>query len=253
MPSLEKVLEGRVRLAEKKPAEAQALFQEAVSLDSRRHDALLLSAIAAAQVGRRDDAFRTFFQVLQSDPMRLNPRPVATLYFVRSGETLAGMNGSVEVLSTSREDVSGPLYEGLLLFLLGDRAGAERELKDVLELDPSNAGAAAYMALLSLQRGDAAKARSFSARAVAAGRRCRWRTWPTVWPCSESKQVEPAKRSLRDALTLAPGLLSAEVKLAELELASNKEAAQARLLKVVGLDSSYLPAKRLLFITDQRG
>jgi Tfp pilus assembly protein PilF len=159
----------------------------------------------------------------------------------------------VEVLSTSREDVSGPLYEGLLLFHLGDRAGAEREFKDVLELDPSNAGAAAYMALLSLQRGDAAKARSFSARAVAAGRQMPVAHLANGLAMLESKQVEPAKRSLRDALTLAPGLLSAEVKLAELEMASNKEAAQARLLKVVGLDSSYLPAKRLLFITDQRG
>lgn len=252
-PSLEKVLEGRVRLAEKKPAEAQALFQEAVSLDSRRHDALLLSAIAAAQSGHRDDAFRTFFQVLQSDPMRLNPRPVTTLYFVRPGETLAGMNGSVEVLSTSREDVSGPLYEGLLLFHLGDRAGAERELKSVLELDPSNAGAAAYMALLSLQRGDTAKARSFSARAVATGRQMPIAHLANGLVLAESKQVEPAKRSLRDALTLAPTLLSAEVKLAELELASNKDSAQARLMKVVGLDSSYLPAKRLLFTTDQRG
>lgn len=252
-PSLEKLLEGRVRLAEKKPAEAQALFQEAVKLDSRRHDALMLSAIAAAQAGHRDDAFRTFFQVLQSDPERLNPRPVTTLYFVRPGETLAGMNGSVEVLSTSREDVSGPLYEGLLLFHLGDRAGAERELKDVLELDPSNAGAAAYMALLSLQRGDTAKARTFATRAVAAGRQMPIAHLANGLALVASKQVEPAKRSLRDALTLAPGLLSAEVKLAELEMASNKEAAQARLLKVLGLDSSFLPAKRLLFITDQRG
>ncbi|KFE62219.1 tetratricopeptide repeat protein [Hyalangium minutum] len=252
-PSLEKLLEGRVRLAEKKPAEAQALFQEAVKLDSRRHDALLLSAIAAAQAGHRDDAFRTFFQVLQSDPERLNPRPVTTLYFVRPGETLAGMNGSVEVLSTSREDVSGPLYEGLLLFHLGDRAGAERELKAVLELDPSNAGAAAYMALLSLQRGDAAKARTFATRAVAAGRQMPIAHLANGLALVASKQVEPAKRSLRDALNLAPALLSAEVKLAELEVASNKEAAQARLLKVLGLDSSYLSAKRLLFITDQRG
>lgn len=252
-PSLDKVLEGRVRLAEKKPAEAQALFQEAVSLDSRRHDALLLSAIAAAQAGRRDDAFRTFFQVLQSDPMRLNPRPVTTLYFVRPGETLAGMNGSVKVLSTSREDVSGPLYEGLLLFHLGDRGGAERELKSVLELDPSNAGASAYMALLSLQRGDTAKARIFAARAVATGRQMPIAHLANGLVLSEAKQMEPAKRSLRDALTLAPTLLSAEVKLAELELASNKDSSQARLMKVVGLDSAYLPAKRLLFTTDQRG
>jgi len=251
--SLEKVLEGRVRLAEKKPAEALGLFQEAVKLDSRRHDALLLSAIAAAQAGRRDDAFRTFFQALQSDPLRLNPRPVTTPYFLRPGETLVGMNGSVAALSSSREDVSAPLYEGFLLFHLGDRAGAEREFRDVLELDPSNAGAAAYMALLALQRGDAGKARSFAARAVVSGRQMPVAHLANGLALAEARQLEPAKRSLRDALTLAPATLSAEVKLAELELASNRESAQARLVKVAGLDASYLPAKRLLFITDQRG
>jgi len=251
--SLEKVLEGRVRLAEKKPAEALELFQEAVKLDSRREDALLLSAIAAAQAGRRDEAFRTFFQSLQSDPIRLNPRPVTTPYFLRPGETLAGMNGTVLALSTSRDDVSAPLYEGLLLFHLGERAGAERQFKAVLELDPNNAGAAAYMSLLALQRGDGAKARTFATRAVATGRQMPVAHLANGLALAESKQVEPAKRSLRDALALAPGMLSAEVRLAELELASNRESARARLVKVAGLDSAYLPAKRLLFITDQRG
>jgi hypothetical protein len=70
---------------------------------------------------------------------------------------------------------------------------------------------------------------------------------------AEGKQVEPAKRSLRDALALAPATLSAEVKLAELELASNPESARGRLVKVAGLDPSYLITKRLLFITDKRG
>jgi tetratricopeptide (TPR) repeat protein len=124
--ALEKVLEGRLRLAEKKPAEALELFQEAVKLDSRRQDAMLLAGIAAAQANRRDDAFRSFFQALQSDPMRHTPRPVTTLYFLRSGETLAGMTGSILALATGKDDVAASLYEGLLLVHLGDRASAER-------------------------------------------------------------------------------------------------------------------------------
>ncbi|WP_224245156.1 tetratricopeptide repeat protein [Hyalangium gracile] len=251
--ALEKVLEGRLRLAEKKPAEALELFQEATRLDSRRGDALLLAGIAAAQAGRRDDAFRMFFQALQSDPARPSPRPVTTAYFLRPGETLSGMEGSILSLSSSRDDVAAPLYEGLLLFHLGERAGAERLFKDVLELDPNNAGAAAYLALLALQRGDASKARTFSARAVATGRQMPIAHLANGMALAESKQVEPAKRSLRDALTLAPTLLSAEVRLAELELASNRQGARERLVKVAGLDPSYLPAKRLLFMTDQRG
>jgi tetratricopeptide (TPR) repeat protein len=252
--ALEKVLEGRLRLAEKNPTKALELFYEAVKLDSRRHDALLLAGIAAAQGGRRDDAFRIFFQALQSDPIRLNPRPVTTLYFLRPGETLTGMAGSVLVLQASREDVSAPLYEGLLLFHLGERAGAERQFKAVLDLDPNNAAASSYMALLALQRGDGAKARTFGARAVASGRQMPIAHLANgLALAAEGKQVEPAKRSLRDALTLAPATLSAEVKLAELELTSNPESARGRLVKAAGLDPSYLIAKRLLFITDQRG
>ncbi len=129
-------------------------------LDPRREDAMLLAGIAAAQAGHRDDAFRMFFQALQSDPLRLTPRPVTTAYFLRPGETLAGMAGSIQALSTGKDDVAASLYEGLLLFHLGDRAGAERLFKEVLELDPNNAGAAAYLSLLALQRGDGNKARS---------------------------------------------------------------------------------------------
>jgi tetratricopeptide (TPR) repeat protein len=250
---LEKVLAGRLRLAEKKPAEALELFQEAVRLDSRRQDALLLAGIASAGAGRRDDAFRLFFQALQSDPLRLAPRPVTTLYFLRPGETLSGTEGSILALASGGVDVAAPLYEGLLLFHIGDRAGAERLWREVLELDPNNVGAAAYNSLLALQRGEVAKARALSARAVAAGRQQPIGHLASGLALAEARQVEPAKRALRDTLTLAPTLLSAEVKLAELEMASSPDSARARLAKVVGLDPAYLPAKRLLFIMEKRG
>jgi tetratricopeptide (TPR) repeat protein len=185
--------------------------------------------------------------------MRLTPRPVTTIYFLRPGETLVGMAGSILALATGKDDVGASLYEGVLLVHMGDRAGAERLFKEVLELDPSNAGAVAYMSLLALQRGDGNKARVFATRAVAAGRQMPIAHLANGLALAEGKQVEQAKRSLRDALSLAPGLLSAEVKLAELELASNRESARARLVKVAGLDPTYLAVKRLLFMMDQRG
>jgi tetratricopeptide (TPR) repeat protein len=250
---LEKVLTGRLRLAEKKPAEALELFQEALRIDSRREDARLLAGIASAGLGRRDDAFRLFFQALQSDPMRLTPRPVTTLYFLRPGETLAGTEGSILALASGSVDVAAPLYEGLLLFHIGDRSGAERLWREVLELDPNNAGAAAYMAIVALDRGDGAKARTLAARAVAAGRQMPIAHLANGLALAQAKQVEPAKRALRDTLALAPTMLSAEVKLAELEMGSSRDSARERLVKVAGLDPAYLPAKRLLFTTDQRG
>lgn len=250
--ALEKVLEGRLRLAEKKPTEALELFHDAFKLDPRREDAILLAGISAAQASHRDDAFRMFFQALQSDPLRLTPRPVPTLYFLRPGETLAGMAGSIQALATGKDDVGASLYEGLLLLHIGDRAGAERLFKGVLELDPNNAGAAAYLSLLALQRGDGAKARTFATRAVTTGRQMPIAHVANGLALAEAKQVEPAKRSLREALSLAPGMLSAEVKLDELDMAARPTEAREHLVKVAGLDPTYLPAKRLLFMTDQR-
>jgi Tfp pilus assembly protein PilF len=250
--ALEKVLEGRLRLAEKKPAEALELFHDAYKLDPRREDAMLLAGIAAAQAGHRDDAFRIFFQALQSDPMRLTPRPVTTVYFLRPGETLAGMAGSIQALSTGKDDVGASLYEGLLLVHIGDKAGAERLFKEVFELDPNNAGAAAYLSLLALQRGDGNKARTFAARAVTTGRQMPIAHLANGLALAQAKQLEPAKHSLRDALALAPGMLSAETKLDELDLTAHPDEARQRLVKVAGLDPTYFPAKRLLFMTDQR-
>jgi predicted Zn finger-like uncharacterized protein len=251
-PALEKVLEGRLRLAEKKPAEALEVFQEAFKLDPRREDALLLTGIAAAQAGRRDDAFRVFFQALQADPLRPTPRPVTTEFFLRPGETLAGMAGSIQALGSSKDDLGASLYEGLLLYHLGERPGAERLFKEVLELDPNNGGAAAYLSLLALQKGEGNKARTLAARAVVVGRQMPVAHLAQGLALLEGKQVEPAKRALRDALSLAPRMLSAEVKLAELDLTAHPEDARERLVRVAGLDPTYLPAKRLLFTTDQR-
>ncbi|MDC0708518.1 zinc-ribbon domain-containing protein [Stigmatella sp. ncwal1] len=251
--ALEKVLEGRLRLTERKPAEALELFQEALRLDSRREDALLLSGIAAASAGRRDDAFRSFFQALQSDPMRPMPRPVMTLYFLRPGETLVGMKGAILEMKKESMDVAPTLYEALLLVHMGDRPEGERLFREVYELDPNNAGAAAYLSLLALQRGEGSRARTLGAQAVAVGRQQPIAHFANGAALEESKKWEPAKRSLRDALGLAPTLLSAEVKLAEMEMTSNRSSARERLLKVAGLDPTYLAAKRLLFLLDRQG
>jgi cellulose synthase operon protein C len=251
--ALEKVLEGRLRLTERKPAEALELFQEALKLDSRREDAMLLAGIASAGAGRRDDAFRFFFQTLQSDPMRPMPRPVTTLYFLRPGETLVGLKGAILEMKKESMDVAPSLYEALLLVHMGDRPEAERLFRQVFEQDPNNAGAAAYLSLLSLQRGEGAKARTFGAQAVTLGRQQPIAHFANGLALEENKKWEPAKRSLRDALGMAPALLSAEVKLAEMEMSSNRTSARERLLKVAGLDPTYLAAKRLLFLLDRQG
>lgn len=249
-PALEKVLEGRLRLLEGKPEQALALLQEAGKLDSRRVDAALLAGVAAAQAGQRSEAFRLLFEATLSDPLRVAPRePVLSRFYLRPGETLQGVEGVIAKLAESKADVTALLYEGVLSYHQGDLAGAEKLLRKVNEEDLNNASSLAYRALVALQRRDMSQARSLSERAVAADRRkaLHWLVRGLVL-AEEAKQADQAQKALREALTLAPGMLSAEVKLAELEArAKNVESARSRLLKVLVRDPSYSPAKRALY------
>ena len=245
--ALEKVLEGRLLLLEKKPGEAVERFQEAVRLDGRRLDAQLLAGVASASAKRRDDAFRALNPALQSDPMRLEPRPVATRFWLRPGETVEGVEGAILALAEGPEDPAPMLYEGLLRFHQGALDAAERHFRDVLEVDANNAAALAYRSLIALRRGDTSEAKALGARAVEGGRQMPIAHLALGLALAESRQVEPARRSLQDALALAPALLSAQARLAELEPAPRRDAARDTLVRVVGLDPSYLPAKRMLY------
>lgn len=252
--ALEKVLEGRVLLVEGKPSEAKARFQEALQLDDRRHDALLLAGVAAAREKQRDEAFRFLFQALESDPTHLAPHPVSTPLYLRTSDTLMGLDGAIAALAEDpEEDMVPRLYEGLLRFHQGELGAAEKLFKQVTAVDEDNAGATSYLTLIALQRGNKPAAKALGERAVAAGRQAPIAHLVHALTLMESKQVEPAKRALRDTLALAPKLLAAEVKLAELEASSDVNSARTRLTKVLGLDPSYNSAKRLLFLLDQRG
>ncbi|WP_434345052.1 tetratricopeptide repeat protein [Myxococcus virescens] len=249
--ALEKVLEGRLLLLEKKPLEALEAFQAAVKLDARRLDAQLLAGVAAASAKRRDDAFRALHQALQSDPLRLEPRPATSAYWLRPRETVEGVEGAILALSEGPEDPSPLLYEGLLRFHQHQFDAAERHLRSVLEVDANNAGALAYRSLIALQRGAIADARRLGERSAAAGRQMPVSHLAHGLALAEARQVEPAKRALRDALALAPTLLSAQARLAQLESARGKDVARDTLVKVVGLDPAYLPAKRMLYLLER--
>jgi tetratricopeptide (TPR) repeat protein len=245
--ALEKVLEGRLLLLEKKPVEALERFHEAVRLDGRRLDAQLLAGVAAASAKRRDDAFRALNSALQSDPLRLEPRSLVTRFWLHPGETVEGMEGAILALAEGQEDASPLLYEGLLRFHQGALDMADRHFLGVLEVDANNADALAYRSLIALRRNNLAEARRLGERAVEGGRQMPISHLALGLALAEARQVEPAKRSLRDALAVAPGLLSAQARLAELEPPQRKEQARDTLVKVVGLDPAYLPAKRMLY------
>ncbi|MCE9667196.1 zinc-ribbon domain-containing protein [Myxococcus stipitatus] len=247
--ALEMVLEGRLLLLEQKPLEAMERFQSAAQLDSRRLDARLLEGVAAMAAKRREDAFRVLNQALNGDPLRLEPRQLVTRFWMRPAETVKGVEGIIHPPSERSEDPSRLLYEGLIRFHQGDLDVADRLFRDVLESDANNAGALSYRALIALRRDNTGEARTLAARAVASG----GRLLPVanlaqgLALAQDGRQVEPAKRSLRDALGRAPTMLSAKARLAELEVPQRREAARAELVSVVGLDSTYLPAKRMLY------
>jgi tetratricopeptide (TPR) repeat protein len=246
-----------LRLLERKPAEAMERFMEVARMDPRRADALLLAGVAAAQDGRRDEAFRVLAQVLQADPLRLTPRPVVTSFYLSPGDLLDGLEGSIVGIARGDDDILAHLYEGLLRFHQGNAAAAEKMLKQVNEVDSNNAPASAYRAFISLGllggRKDLAAAKGHAGRAVAGGRQVAIAHLAQGLVLVEAKQVEPAKKAFREAVTLAPKLYAAEVKLAELEAATSRDSVRSRLVRLLGIDPSYLPAKRVLYMLDKRG
>ncbi|HYO59215.1 tetratricopeptide repeat protein, partial [Archangium sp.] len=252
-PVVEKMLEGRLRLLERKPAEAMALFLEASQLDPRHVDALLLAGVAAAQDGRRDESFRVLAQAIQSDPLRLAPRPVVTFFYMRPGELLDGLEGSIVAIARGGDDILANLYEGVLRFHQGEAAAAEKQLKKVNDIDANNASASAYRAFIAMGRKDMKSAKGHAARAVVGGRQVAIAHLAQGLVLAESKEMELAKRSLREAVMLAPKLYSAQVKLAELEAPFSRDSVRERLVKLLGLDPSFLPAKRVLYSLDKRG
>ncbi|NNB84537.1 zinc-ribbon domain-containing protein [Corallococcus exiguus] len=253
--ALEKVLEGRVHLLEGDVAGAQERFQQAVRLDDRRMDAKLLEGVAAASAKKRDEVFRLFYPVLEArewDPLRLAPRPALSRFWLRPGDTLVGVENVVKSLSDRPEDVQPLLYEALVRFHQGDRQTAERLLHTVVDVNENSGGAQAYRALIALDT-KGPQARSLAERAVRVERGLPVARLSLGLAQAADRDVAGAMRSLRSALDVAPKMLSAQTKLAELLMTSKPQEARAVLEKVVGLDPSYFPAKTLLFKLDERG
>ncbi|MGA9521712.1 MAG: tetratricopeptide repeat protein [Myxococcaceae bacterium] len=237
--AFESMLEGRLRLLEGRWEDAVSAFQKAATAESWRVHALLLSGVAAAGGGRRDDAFRYLFEAARSDP---------TWEDVRHRELLRGMEGRILTLATGDMDLSPRLYEGVLRFYQGDLARAERLFQEALDMDARNALAFAWRALTALQRGDLTRAESAAKNAAAHGRQVGLAQYAAGAVSFVSNRPEEAGRLLREAVRLEPGFLGAELRLAELDARSgNAEAARERLRGILARAPGYLPARRLLF------
>jgi tetratricopeptide (TPR) repeat protein len=256
-PGLESVLEGRLRIAEGAFGDAYEACRRGAEADPRRVDALLCAASAAARAGKQDEAVRSAFQAANADPTRVAPRPVMTRFYIRDGETLAGLDGYLLKLAAGETDVSPLVAEGVLLFHQGSLIDADKMLRRALKVDEGNALALAYRSLISVVRGERAAAVQSGKAAAEAGRRiavARYAYGAALAAAGAAGTASAAEKELRAALELEPGFSAAEVKLAQLEAKRGDEAAaRARLVRVVVRDPTYLLAKRALYRLDSGG
>jgi len=247
-PALEKLLEGRLLLLQRRDAEAMRTFADAAHLDGRRLDALLLAGAAAASAGRRDDTLRYLLLAGQMDPTRLGPGSIPTRFYLIPEENLAGAEGRVVRLSKGYTDVTPRLYEALILFHQRNWAAADKLLRQVVDVDIGNALAHALRAMIALHRGSLRAARTSGERAVASGRGVALAHFAHATVLYRSGNLEAARWEFGQAESLAPTLLAAQVSLAEMDAKKKgTDAARRRLVHVLRVDPSYVAAKRALY------
>ena len=248
-PALVKHLEGRLLFAKGGFADAARAFSEAHQLEPRRLDSLIYAGVATVRSGQRDEGYRLLTQAMQADPTRLGPRPAFALHYLQPGDTLEGASGHL-LAAREPNNPMPPTLEGFIKFHQRDYAEADRLLK--LATDSSNnAFAYAYRALTALARGDKATALAEGTRAASNGRQLALAHYALGAALAADGQVVPAKKELRQARDLSPTLLAAELMIGQLEAKTNgaeaQETARSHLVRVTGLDPSYLPAKRALY------
>lgn len=250
--ALERLLSARLLFAQQQYPAAAKAYLEAAAADPRRSDAVIMAGVAYARAGARADALHALAPLLELDPTRVAPRPMTTRFFVMRGETLQGSDGAVEKLAKGSEDLTPVLFEALIDWHRGAQKDAERGFQLVTSKDAGNAIAHAYLALAAVSRADAPSAVKEGERAVEADRRKAITHYAFARALAFSGERERAVRELSEAETLSPGFLAAQLSLAELERAAKQtERARARLVRLLGMDPSYLPAKQALYVLAQ--
>lgn len=254
-PALEKLFLGRLRMMESRWADAEAAFQKAAALDSRRTDALLLAGVSAIRANKKDAAFRHLLAAAAQDPLRASPPPEAEGLYFRPEAFLAG---AAEAVASTREggqdELTSRLVEAVVRYHLREDAQAVRLLRQVVEVDSENALAQAWRAFVLLRQRDLASARLAADKAVSAGRTLPLAHYAQGAVLEAQGVREGARRALLQALELDRSFLGAELLLASLEARQKDEAsARVRLVRAVTQDPAFEPARQLLFTLGEGG
>lgn len=245
------LLEGKVRAAQQRWQPAAEAFDRAAAADGRRTDAQLWAGAAWAMTGARDRALQAVAPALQADPVRDGPG-VPPLW---PGDGLKGAAERLVLLSKDDRDGQPLLAEAVLRVHQGDGAGAEALIDRILKTGGRQAPVLGWKSLLLGTRGDTAGALATAQQAVAAGGRTTgFAHYALGSALLATGDVEGARRALREAQALSPGLLAAQVRLAEAEARAGAiVSARERLQRVIVLDPEYASARRALYLLPPEG
>ena len=245
------LLEGRVRAAQQRWQPAAEAFDRAAAADVRRIDAQLWAGAAWAMTGARDRALQSVAPALQADPFVDSPG-VPPLW---PGDGLKGAADRLVLLSKDDRDAQPLLAEAVLRVHLGDTAAAEALIDRILTAGGSQAVVLGWKSILLGARGDAAGALGRAQAASAAGGRTSgFAQYALGSALLATGDVEGAQRALHAAQTLSPGLLAAQVRLAEAEARAGAiVSARERLQRVIVLDPEYASARRALYLLPPEG
>jgi len=245
------LLEGKVRAAQQRWQAAAEAFDRATAADSRRTDAQLWAGAAWAMTGSREHALQSAEPALQADPSRDGPG-IPPLW---SGDGLKGAAERLVLLSKDDRDAQPLLAEAVLRVHQGDAAGAEALIDRVLKAGGSQAIVLGWKSVLLGARGDTAGALVRAQEAVhAGGRTSGFAQYALGSALLATGDVEGAQRALHSAQTLSPGLLGAQVLLAEAESKAGAiVSARERLQRVIVLDPEYASARRALYLLPPEG
>jgi cellulose synthase operon protein C len=246
-PAMEKLLEGRVKMLKSRWAEAESDLKAAHQADRRRVDALLLAGISAAKAGRNDDAFRHLFSAARADPSRLPPRLTDPRLYFEPTQLLAQYD-DVIVKLPRRGGAANLFLDAVFRYYLGDLKSASRRLGVATAEDPGNALALAWRGIVGLRAGERGTAMSQGTLALWEDGRLALGHYVVGAGLSRAGKGARARRSLENAARFDPALLGPQYELAALEAKQGKvDPARERLLRILAVDSSYPPAKELLF------
>jgi tetratricopeptide (TPR) repeat protein len=245
------LLEGKVRAAQQRWQAAAEAFDRAAAADPRRTDARLWAGAAWAMTGSRERALETVTPALQADPSRDGPGIPPLL----PGDGLKGAAERLVLLSKDDRDGQPLLAEAVLRVHQGDAAAAEALIDRILKTGASPALVLGWKSVLLGSRGDTAGALARAQEAVrSGGRTSGFAQFALGSALLATGDLEGAQRALHAAQSLSPGLLGAQVRLAEAEARVGAiVSARERLQRVIVLDPEYASARRALYLLPPEG